>query len=80
MNANTNNNADADTSNNTDAALNRSETRPNQPKFFLVRLPLELADTLEDFKHERQRRERRWIPKRELVEEAIRLLVAQQTR
>jgi hypothetical protein len=45
-------------------------------RFFLVKLSVEVAEGLEDLRYFRQRRERRRVTKRELVEEAIRKLVA----
>ena len=42
---------------------------------FLVTLTLELGDALEDLKYHMQRKERRRVTKRELVEKAIRGLV-----
>jgi hypothetical protein len=43
---------------------------------FLVKLTVEAAEGLEDMQYYRQRRERRRVTKRELVEEAVRKLLA----
>ena len=45
-------------------------------RFMLVKLTAETADALEDVRYLRQKRERRRVTKRELVEEALRKLIA----
>ena len=52
---------------------------PNQ-RHFLVALSMEAADGLEDLKYHLQRRERRRVTKRELVETAVLNLIAQAGR
>ena len=47
---------------------------PNS-RFFLVKLSLELYEGLEDLRYLRQRRERRRVTKRELIEESLRKLI-----
>jgi hypothetical protein len=52
---------------------------PNvRPTFF--RFSMEAAETLEDLRYNRQRELRRYVTKRELLEEAIRLLAASQVK
>jgi hypothetical protein len=49
---------------------------PVNHRFMLVKLTTETADALEDLRFAQQRQERRRVTKRELVEAAIKLLVA----
>ncbi len=58
--------------------MNPSKAEPTNAngRFMLVKLTTEIADGLEDVRYARQKRERRRVTKRELVQEALTKFIA----